>query len=278
MISVSIIIPSYNQGEYLDEALQSVFDQNYQYWECIIVNDGSTDDTEDVALDWCSRDSRFKYLKKDNGGLSSARNKGIGIAVGNYILPLDADDYLDSSFLIKVLDEFQKDLAVRAVGTCVQFVGCQTGVHKLTGGNLVDVLNQNITVASTVFRKVDFIEIGGYDETMKLGYEDWEFWIRLLSRGGKIKVIDEPLFFYRKRNDSMITQTILQHSAIYKSIVTKHNQLFLKYFQILLIIKEDKIMDCLLANEAIIKELKFYRKSRFIQLYKKFQNLFSKFK
>ncbi|HEU4496898.1 MAG TPA: glycosyltransferase family 2 protein, partial [Flavobacterium sp.] len=89
---MSIIVPCFNQSQYLGEALQSVSEQTYTDWECIIVNDGSPDDTEEVSKEWCEKDARFKYLYKENGGLSSARNAGIAVAGGEYILPLDADD------------------------------------------------------------------------------------------------------------------------------------------------------------------------------------------
>ena len=91
---VSVIIPCFNQAQYLTEALNSVLNQTFQNWECIIVNDGSPDNTEEVALGWCNKDKRFKYLKKENGGLSSARNAGLKIAQGEYIQFLDSDDLL----------------------------------------------------------------------------------------------------------------------------------------------------------------------------------------
>ena len=71
---VSIIVPCYNQAQYLPETLDSVLAQTYPYWECIIVNDGSPDNTEEIAKHYCEKDSRFKYVYKENGGLSSARN------------------------------------------------------------------------------------------------------------------------------------------------------------------------------------------------------------
>ena len=89
---VSVIVPCYNQAQFLDEALMSVLNQSYANWECLIINDGSPDNTEDVALRWCNKDERFVYLKKENGGLCAARNMGIEKATGEFILPLDADD------------------------------------------------------------------------------------------------------------------------------------------------------------------------------------------
>src|SRR4030042_5732999 len=92
---VSIIIPCFNQAQYLNEALDSIMNQTYSNWECIIVNDGSQDNTDELAKNWNKRDERFRYIKKENGGPSAARNTGLKIAKGEYIQFLDADDILE---------------------------------------------------------------------------------------------------------------------------------------------------------------------------------------
>lgn len=109
MPKISVVVPCYNQAQYLDECLQSVLNQTYQDWECIIVNDGSPDNTEDVAKSWAEKDTRFIYLSKENGGLSSARNAGIEIAKGEWILPLDADDKIGERYLELAEKEFEND-------------------------------------------------------------------------------------------------------------------------------------------------------------------------
>lgn len=109
-VLVSIVVPCYNQARFLDEALNSVLCQSYAHWECIIVNDGSPDNTREVVEEWLKRDSRFIYIEKENGGLSSARNRGLEIAKGNYIQFLDADDLLCCNKLqkqIQILDLLQ---------------------------------------------------------------------------------------------------------------------------------------------------------------------------
>lgn len=103
MSLITVIIPCYNQGIYLSEAVASVFDQTHTEWECIIVNDGSTDNTEQVAMEWTKFDKRFHYLKKSNGGLSSARNAGLSNANGEYVQFLDADDMITSTKFSKQL-------------------------------------------------------------------------------------------------------------------------------------------------------------------------------
>ena len=112
---VSIIVPCYNQAQYLPEALQSVLDQTYSDWECIIVNDGSPDDTDIVAKEWLVKDTRFKYIYKENGGLSSARNAGIESSKGDYILPLDADDKIGRDYLKLAAQAFEHNVDLKLV-------------------------------------------------------------------------------------------------------------------------------------------------------------------
>ena len=88
---VSIIVPCFKQAMYLPETLDSVLLQTYSNWECIIVNDGSPDNTDEVVERYVNQDTRFKYVKQQNRGLSTARNIGIERSRGEYILPLDAD-------------------------------------------------------------------------------------------------------------------------------------------------------------------------------------------
>ena len=110
---ISVVIPAYNAGQFLDETLESVLSQTYENWECIIVNDGSTDNTESVAKKWCEKDSRFRYFYKENSGASDTRNFGIKETRGEYIAFLDADDlYLPEylEFCLKTLIEQDSDL------------------------------------------------------------------------------------------------------------------------------------------------------------------------
>ena len=112
---VSIIVPCYNQGNYLNDSLQSVLNQTHASWECIIVDDGSTDETKDIASKWVEKDSRFKYVYKSNEGLCAARNSGIIIATGDYILPLDADDKISENYIKLALLEFEKNNNLKVV-------------------------------------------------------------------------------------------------------------------------------------------------------------------
>ena len=200
---ISIIVPCYNQAQYLDECLQSVLDQTYQDWECIIVNDGSPDDTEEVAKKWLDKDVRFKYLKKQNGGLSSARNAGIEIAEGEWILPLDCDDKIAKNYLSLATEKFSENYTV--IYCEAEYFGAKTGNWKLPNYSLKNLAEENIIFCTAFFQKKNWEKVGGYDENMKHGLEDWEFWISLLKNEGVAYQLNETCFFYRIKENSMLT-------------------------------------------------------------------------
>ena len=201
--AISVIVPCYNQAQYLDECLQSVLDQTYQDWECIIVNDGSPDHTEDVAKKWLEKDIRFKYLHKDNGGLSSARNAGIEKAIGEWILPLDCDDKIGNQYLELAEKEFGENYSV--IYCKAEYFSAKSGEWKLPDYSLKNLAEENIIFCTAFFRKTDWMRVEGYDENMKHGLEDWEFWISLLKNEGVAYQLNETCFFYRIKENSMLT-------------------------------------------------------------------------
>ena len=235
-VQVSIIVPCYKQAHFLNESLQSVLAQTYFNWECIIVNDGSPDDTESIAQEWCVRDSRFKYLKKENGGLSSARNAGIAISKGEYILPLDADDVLHQDYLRQLVPELQYNTSLAIVSCYTKFFS--TDITKTTfdlkpqGTHWRYLLYVNQLIATSLYRKECWKVVGGYDENMLKGFEDWEFWLNITKRNWNYKIIPEFLFYYRKSKRSMLTKTIQNHAEeVKRYIFTKHKELYIKDFE-----------------------------------------------
>jgi glycosyltransferase involved in cell wall biosynthesis len=201
---VSIIVPCYNQAKYLDEALQSVLEQTYTNWECIIVNDGSPDNTEEVAGKWVEKDNRFIYLDKENGGLSSARNVGINITKGEFILPLDADDKIGTNYIELAMQSFKSDTSLKVVYCKAEKFGFESGIWDLQPFSLKSLATQNMIFCSSMYRKSDWEKVGGYDINMLNGFEDWEFWIALLKNVGNVKCLDCIGFYYRMKPNSMI--------------------------------------------------------------------------
>ena len=234
-IPVSIIVPCYKQAHFLKESLQSVLEQTYTNWECIIVNDGSPDDTERIAKGWCARDSRFHYLKKENGGLSSARNAGIATSTGEYILPLDADDVLHKDYLEKLVPILFEDESLGIVSCYTKFFSTditKTSFDLMPQGTYWRyLLYVNQLIATSLYRKECWNIVGGYDESMKKGFEDWDFWLNISKRDWNYKIIPEFLFYYRKSKQSMLTETIQNHAEeVKRYIFIKHKELYIKDF------------------------------------------------
>lgn len=225
---ISVIVPCYNQAQYLDEVLQSVLDQTYQEWECIIINDGSSDHTEEVAKKWVEKDSRCKYVYKENGGLSSARNYGIENTTGIFILPLDADDKIAKDYIALAVQSLQEDISLKVVYSKAEKFGIEEGLWQLPPFSIYDLCRFNMIFCSAVFKRKDWELVGGYDVNMIYGLEDWEFWIAILKNGGGVKCLDEVGFYYRIRDNSMarkINQNHKSYSEIY--VTKKHIEFFI---------------------------------------------------
>ena len=201
---VSVIVPCYNMGNFVRDSINSVLAQTYSNWECIIVDDGSTDNTGEVALQVATLDDRIKYFKKENGGLSSARNFGIHRANGQFILPLDADDIIDKNYVGEAVEAFNQNTALKLVYCEAEFFGEKTGRWILQDFNLKDLARTNMIFCTAMFKKEDWVSVNGYDENMKFGWEDWEFWISILKNGGEVKRLPLVGFFYRIRPTSML--------------------------------------------------------------------------
>lgn len=227
---VSVIVPCFNQADYLDESLQSVFDQTYTNWECIIINDGSTDATEAVTQDWCKKDDRFKYLYKDNGGLSSARNYGIQNAIGEFILPLDADDRIASNYLALAIEKFKVESDLKLVYCKAIKFGEVNGIWQLPEFSLSLLAKRNMIFCSAIFRKQDWDCVKGYDVNMIYGWEDWEFWVGILKDGGKVFCLDEVGFYYRTNKKSMVNQMSDDQKKYLQSYMCqKHPEFFIQH-------------------------------------------------
>ena len=201
---ISVIVPCYNQAQYLPATLDSVFAQTYLNWECIIVNDGSTDNTEVIAKQYCEIDNRFKYLSKDNGGLSSARNAGINNSLGEFILPLDSDDLIAPQYIEKALEYFHNSPTTKLVYCKAQLFGIDNGEWRLPDYKYTDLLFENMIFCSAIYKRADYENTGGYNENILQGLEDWDFWLSLIDESDIIYCLPETCFYYRIRHESML--------------------------------------------------------------------------
>ena len=230
---VSIIVPCYNYGGLLAECLASVLAQTYSNWECIIIDNGSTDNTADVAKSYVSKDLRFIYVHTEQKGVSFARNKAIELSKGEFILPLDADDKIASTYLEKAEMILRTKKDVKVVYCDAELFGASKGKWILPSFSLKDLLIENSIFCTALFRKSDCISAGGYNENMKEGFEDWDFWISMLKTGEKVYKIPEILFYYRikaaSRNSVLDRERQL---ALRRRIYSNHKDVYDKMFDI----------------------------------------------
>ncbi|MFH6999067.1 glycosyltransferase [Flavobacterium sp. FlaQc-57] len=224
---ISIIIPCFNDVKFIEQSVFSALNQTHFQVEVIVVDDGSNLETKKVLK---SLESKItKLITQENSGQSKARNIGIEVANGNYILVLDSDDYLESTFCEKAFAIFKNNLDLKLVSCYANliFENNKTILFKPVGGTIHDFLFSNAALGTSMFKKEDWDNCGGYDETMKKGFEDWEFFIRLLKTGGSAEIIQEPLYNYRKRNDSTTTRANLNKYELLNYIYAKHKDLYI---------------------------------------------------
>lgn len=228
---VSIIVPCYNQAVFLPETLDSVLAQTYQNWECIIVNDGSPDNTDEVAKMYCEKDNRFKYLYKQNGGLSSARNAGVRASSGEYVLPLDSDDIIGAEYLELAVQVLNTNSKIAVVYCRAHLFGKKKGEWLLPEFSLNKMLGCNLVFCSAVFRRIYYDKTNGYNENMKFGYEDWDFWLSIIELEGEFYRIDKVLFHYRIRSSSMARSLTTDKNILARrQLWENHRKLFAENF------------------------------------------------
>jgi glycosyltransferase involved in cell wall biosynthesis len=195
---ISIIVPCYNQGIYLKETIQSALASSYRPLEILIINDGSTDNSLELAQELETQHPEVRVLDQANAGVTKARNAGIAAAQGEYILPLDGDDLISPAYI-------EQGLAILASRPEVKVVYCQAEKFSSSGRkpwklkpfSLQQLAKDNMIFVSALFRKADALAVRGFSEDMKLGREDWEFWIKLLKNGGEVVQLPLVGFFYR---------------------------------------------------------------------------------
>lgn len=258
---VSIIIPCFNSEATLETTLESVLNQKYQNWEAIIVNDGSTDRTDEIALRWVAKESRFKYYTKQNGGLGKTRNFAINKSCGTLILPLDSDNQLEASFVQDAVSVFEKNQDIGVVYGDAEYFGERNGLWEVAEYDFKKILAGNYIDACAVFKKKIWVEVGGYDENMPhQGHEDWEFWIALGSLNVKFHHLNKITFKYYVLNNSMIrsfTDEMVLLNQDY--IVKKHSSQYHRHYLEILLLSEKKEKDFseMLKSEKFVVNLFF---------------------
>jgi len=228
---VSVIIPCYNQGKYIDDAVNSVLNQTYQDFEIIIVNDGSQDqETINILNDY--NKSKTRVIHVVNQGVALARNFGIKESKGKYILPLDADDKINCTYLEKAVNILEQNTSIGIVYCEAEYFGTKTGKWDLPEYNFPGILSSNCIFCSAFYRKSDWEKTTGYNSNMIHGWEDYDFWLSLIELGVEVYRIPEILFLYRQKTSSRDTDmTYVQKIYSFIKLFENHPGLYADYMQ-----------------------------------------------
>jgi len=262
---VSVIIPCFNGGKYINKTIKSVLDQTYQEFEIIIVDDGSTDLVTKQYLTNLSN-TKIKVFFKENGGVSSARNFAISKSSGDYILPLDADDLISKDYLQLAVDILDQNSSVKLVTCNVEYFGYRSLTIATETYSIEKLLAKNLFVVSSMFRRVDYDKTAGFNTNMKEGFEDWDFWISLLGDGGEVYNIDKTCFYYRMHKDSRNFQLEGISKKLRLQIYENHAELYKRHFvnptdcfeyELIRDSKEYKVGKLVLKPFRFLQKLKF---------------------
>lgn len=213
---ISIVIPSFNQQDFLGEAIESALDQG----EVIVVDDGSTNDSLSLA-----RKYPVRVISQVNKGLASARNTGIMNAKGDYILFLDSDDLLLEGSVEKI-EKVIKETKADVVAPSFKCFGLnQDIVQLIPNPTIADFKQGNRLGYCAAIKRDTLLEVGGYNPKMIWGFEDYDLWFDLLKRGKKIITIPEVLWLYRVREHSMITESNKHSAELWTQMKRNHPEI-----------------------------------------------------
>ena len=238
-VLVSIIMPCYNQGEFVAEAMDSVLAQTYPCWELIIMNDGSSDHSERIILDYVQKDQRIKYFSQENAGVVVARNQAIKHAQGKYLLPLDADDKISEDYLFRGVTYLEQNPECTLYYCHANYFGGVNEPFPVEYKDYPSLLMWNSIFCTSLFRKEHFDLVGGYSTEFMDGYEDWEFFIRLLYHRAHVFQDEKTCFYYRRkesensRNDEANQKFLDLRKRIYTKHVAIYNEYWGDFFSVL---------------------------------------------
>ena len=236
--TVSVVIPCYNQAQFLPEAVDSVLGQTFQDFEIVVVNDGSTEPESQRALKEFSAPKTI-VLHQENQGRCRARNNGIRQSSGRHVLCLDADDKIGPFFLEKAVALLESSSDLGGVTCRAELFGAKTGEWKLADHtDMLSMLFDHCVPSTCVlFRREDWEKVGGFDPKLDKLCEDFDLWLSLLELGRGIHKIPEVMFYYRKHPQATTVQIgrmgesgkyeLMHETNLY--IFRKHHKLYLEH-------------------------------------------------
>lgn len=237
---VAFIIPCFNHGTFVQDAVRSALVQEVADIRVIVVDDGSSDGTTPAACDRCrlvepdGGPHRVHVVHQANAGLPAARNAGVQAAMAfapehDLLVFLDADDYVEPAFVRKLCARLlAADSPQISHAYCQErLVGLGTGIWNVPEWDPLLLAVTNLHPVTCLVKRDHFLQVGGFDVTMRLGYEDWDLWMRFADRGWRGVRVVEPLFIWRRHStNTMIADAVSRHDELYGALVSRHREFF----------------------------------------------------
>lgn len=222
---VTFVIPCYNHGRFVAHAARSCLEQHNADARVVIVDDGSDDGTTPDQCDALADGDRVTVIHQQNRGLPGARNRGAQGTQTEYLAFLDADDWVEPTFAATLHEALTR--AGRDGDAPVSHAYCQerlvelgAGVWRVPEWDPILLMVTNLHPVTCLVRRDRFEESGGFDKSMRGGYEDWDLWLRFASRGWRGVRVPEPLFVWRRHSpDTMIMRAVENHDRLYARLV-----------------------------------------------------------
>jgi glycosyltransferase involved in cell wall biosynthesis len=257
---ISVLMPCFNHGAFIGEAIDSVLAQTFQDFEIIVVDDGSTDPLTRDTLSKLTT-PRTTVLKTSNQGLPAARNHAARQASGGLFCALDADDKLAPTWFEKAVSLLDARPDVSFVSHWLETFGDEHWLWKPERCDLPALLARNTVNGAAVVRRQVFEAVGGYDASMREGCEDWDFWLRIVERGFEGAIVPEVLFYYRRRSDSMSREMLDEerYRRPLDTLIAKHEDAYRAHLPAILVAKEAEA-------QHLIREIGTIERDRILSL------------
>ena len=258
MERVSVIMPCYNDGQYIEEALYSLRAQTYLNWELIVIDDGSDEPETLRVLEQLEEMPYVRLLHTNHVRPAGARNAGIQAARGTYILPLDADDTIEPTYMEKAVKILNENPHVGVVYCKADLFGEQSGPWGLPDYSLRAMLQDNIVFVTSMFRREDWERVGGFNTNMHAGMEDYDFWLSILELDREVVQIPEVLFHYRIKPKSRTTgfqDSVEQIKETYHTLYRNHTALYEKHRELYDLSMRDTMIDLIQHRRALDEEV-----------------------
>ncbi|GAA3881018.1 glycosyltransferase family 2 protein [Tessaracoccus defluvii] len=251
MAIVDVVITAFNQGELVREAVESVLAQTAVVRAVTVVDDGSSDQRSLEVLAELPTHPQVKVLRQGNAGVSAARNAGIRESSAEYLLVLDGDDLVAPTFVEKCLDALTINRQAKAATSWMRMFGVASASVRPRGGDVTAFLTANSSPACVLLRRDAYRKCGGYDESMRSGFEDWDFFLSLLRDGGTVDVVPEELISYRTAVTSANIASMSKRTELYGYLVDKHSAVFAAHWRHALVESEQRSTERLMAWESL---------------------------